>query len=652
VQLGQNWLLRENPEQRILIVVLLFVVALSVLNGCAGVVTTSNPAATGQQASFQLSSSSISFGSIAVGKQSTQTVSVTNSGLTALNITQAIVSNSQFSISGLTTPLALAVGQSSSFTVAVNPNAAGSLTGTMTVTGNSGSSPVVANLSATAVSAQPQLSIGSSPISFGTVAAGSKGTASLVLNNSGGAPLTVSSIAVSGTGFSLSGVSTPDSIAAGQSAQATVTFAPTAAGNDSGVITITSNDPTHPTLTVTLSGTASAASAQLSASPSTLAFGNVNAGSSSSKLVTLTNSGNESLTISSLSVNATNFTTSGLNLPLTLGAGKMATLNILFGPGGSESVSGNITVETSQGTSAVIAVSGTGVQQQPALTITPSGASFGDVSDGSSSTQTIQLKNSGTGTLSVTQASVSGSAFTISGLTLPISLTAGQSSSFTVKFAPQSAGTQSGTVSVASNAPASPTVVDLSGTGMATTLSLSLSSSTLNFGNVNSGSSSALAETITNTGNGNVQILSIAESGSGFTLAGVSVPATLKPGQTLTFDVNFAPATGGNDSGKVTVTSNATGSPGTIVLSGTGVAKSYSVDLAWTASTSTVSGYNVYRSTTNGSSYEKINGALVASVSYADNNVQSGTTYYYVTTSVDSGGNESGYSNQATAVVP
>ena len=78
----------------------------------------------------------------------------------------------------------------------------------------------------------------------------------------------------------------------------------------------------------------------------------------------------------------------------------------------------------------------------------------------------------------------------------------------------------------------------------------------------------------------------------------------------------------------------------------------HSVNLAWVASATTVSGYNVYRSTTSGSGYTKINAALVPSLTYDDTTVQGGTTYYYVVTAVDSSGDESADSNQATAVIP
>ena len=78
----------------------------------------------------------------------------------------------------------------------------------------------------------------------------------------------------------------------------------------------------------------------------------------------------------------------------------------------------------------------------------------------------------------------------------------------------------------------------------------------------------------------------------------------------------------------------------------------HSVTLTWTASTSTVSGYNVYRSTVTGTGYAKLNAALIAGLSYVDSTVSAGATYYYVATAVDGTGTESGYSNQATAVIP
>jgi hypothetical protein len=81
---------------------------------------------------------------------------------------------------------------------------------------------------------------------------------------------------------------------------------------------------------------------------------------------------------------------------------------------------------------------------------------------------------------------------------------------------------------------------------------------------------------------------------------------------------------------------------------------SHTVTLTWTASTSqSVAGYNVYRGTTSGGPYKlKVNSTQIIGTTYTDNVVQPGQTYYYVATAVDTTGNESGYSNQATAVIP
>jgi Carboxypeptidase regulatory-like domain len=101
-----------------------------------------------------------------------------------------------------------------------------------------------------------------------------------------------------------------------------------------------------------------------------------------------------------------------------------------------------------------------------------------------------------------------------------------------------------------------------------------------------------------------------------------------------------------------TVTVNGANATGVNFSASQSSSSSYSVGLNWTASVSTVSGYNVYRGTANGGPYTKLNSSLITSVSFTDNTVTSGSTYYYVSTSVNSSGVESGYSNQATAVIP
>lgn len=75
------------------------------------------------------------------------------------------------------------------------------------------------------------------------------------------------------------------------------------------------------------------------------------------------------------------------------------------------------------------------------------------------------------------------------------------------------------------------------------------------------------------------------------------------------------------------------------------------VSLDWADNNeSDLAGYNVYRSTTSGSGYSQLNGSLLASSDYTDNSAVNGTTYYYVVTAEDTTSNESGYSNEASAM--
>jgi hypothetical protein len=280
--------------------------------------------------------------------------------------------------------------------------------------------------------------------------------------------------------------------------------------------------------------------------------------------------------------------------------------------------------------------------------------SFGNGAVGGNSTQSLIITNTGTATLTITQVTETGSAFKVSGFTLPVNVNAGQQTTITVAFLPTAVGAVTGNISIVSNAPASPTSVTLNGTGIAATLTLSINPTSLSFGNITTATSSApQTVTISNTGNSSVTISQIAVSGTGYSMTGGSAPVTLSPSQNLVLTVDFSPTAVGSVNGTISITSNASGSPATVTLTGTGVAPvQHSVTLAWTASTSTVAGYNVYRGTTTGGPYVKINSSLITTLTYTDTTVQSGTTYYYVATSIDSSGDESLDSGEVSAPIP
>jgi hypothetical protein len=202
-----------------------------------------------------------------------------------------------------------------------------------------------------------------------------------------------------------------------------------------------------------------------------------------------------------------------------------------------------------------------------------------------------------------------------------------------------------------SNAPNSPTAIPLSGTGLAPVLQLTPSTTSLSFGTQSLNSSSSQSVMLTNTGNSAVSISQVTVTGTGFALNGSAPLVTLSAGQTASFSVTFTPTVGGSATGSASVVSTAANSPLSILLSGSGALPHF-VSLAWSETSSGVTGYNVYSSTQPSGPYSRLNTAPVSSMAYTDNTVQSGQTYYYCVTALDSSGDESGYSTDVSVTIP
>ena len=282
------------------------------------------------------------------------------------------------------------------------------------------------------------------------------------------------------------------------------------------------------------------------------------------------------------------------------------------------------------------------------LTATPSSISFGNVIVNKSRTQTVTLTNTGDSSLKITQDKVTGTGFSIKGLSLPLTLAAGQSTTFQVTFAPAATYSVTGSILIAIGDPACPAAtVTLSGTGI--TRHISLRPISTFFGRNIVGSKSTLPVFLYNTGTGSVTISEATVTGTGFSISGLSLPLTLAAGQDTNFSVTFAPTAAGRVTGSVSIVSNAANLLINEPLAGTGI---HAVNLSWEASTSLVAGYNVYRGRVSGGPRRKMNSSLVTETAYTDTAVHTGRTYYYVTTAVDSSGNESAYSNEVQASIP
>jgi hypothetical protein len=398
-------------------------------------------------------------------------------------------------------------------------------------------------------------------------------------------------------------------------------------------------------LVVSLSWGNKAAAQQLVSSPSSLRFGKVAIGASERQVVILTNTGQARATVSTVGVSNGEFKVSGITVPLTLGAGQSVPFNVNFAPNVTGWTSGQITF-TGANLSLQLGIRGTGVTSDP-LTASPSALSFGRVALGTKVNLSLVLTNTGSWSQNLTSLGTVGSAFSATGPSFPMVLASGHSVTLTVSYLPEAVGLTGGSVFISG-----PNInVPLTGTGTNPTAGqLTVAPTAVNFGNVNVGATTTHASSITATG-GSVTVSAANDSNSQFSVSGISLPLTISAGQTVAFDVAFSPTQSGASTSTLTFASNASNSGAGESLAGTGVAPQHTVNLSWDASTSSVTGYNVYRGPSVGT-YTKINSTTDPNTAYADSTVLSGTTYYYAATAVNSSGQESTYSTAIKVVVP
>ena len=336
-------------------------------------------------------------------------------------------------------------------------------------------------------------------------------------------------------------------------------------------MTITDNATGSPQ-SVALAGTSVGTTASLSSTTVKFATQAINTTSATTN-VTLSNTGAGRLDIANIVISGTNsgdFSQAN-NCGTVLAAHTSCTIALTFTPTatGTRSATLIITDDASNG-SQTASLSGTGISQ---VTLSASNFTFGQTVIGAvSAAKSLTLTNNKSTTLSVTGVVING---TNSGdfsqtNTCGTSVPAKSTCTITLTFKPTATGTRSASVTITDSANNSPQAATLSGTGLAQAV---ISPASLSFGTLARGSTSAAKlVTLTNNKSGALTISSIAMSGtnSGDFLqtntCGTSVPAK----SSCTISVKFKPTAVGTRSAAVTVTDNASNSPQTVTLTGTG----------------------------------------------------------------------------------
>ena len=334
--------------------------------------------------------------------------------------------------------------------------------------------------------------------------------------------------------------------------------------NATNLVNNWSSAVTTPTYTLTLS-------------PTSLAFGSLAVGSTSSaQTVTVKNTGTGVLNLSSETVSAP-FLKSASTCGSSLAVSASCTISIEFKPTTAATSSGTLIVASNgKSTPATVTLTGTGTSTAiPTFTFSPSSLAFPNtVVASTSEAQIITMKNTGSVTAKISSIVVAGtnaSSF-IQLNNCTATLAAGASCSLYVAFKPVSAAALSGVLTVTDSASGSPQKVNLSGTGTAAP-SVKLSSTSITFPTTpHATTSDAVPVTLTNTGTATLNLLSIGLAGTNPAdfLAINTCGATLAPSASCTVYVAFKPAAAGTFSATLSVTDNGAASPQTVALKGTG----------------------------------------------------------------------------------
>jgi Abnormal spindle-like microcephaly-assoc'd, ASPM-SPD-2-Hydin/Immunoglobulin domain/Immunoglobulin I-set domain len=687
---------RPIPRALILFLTSTLLISAVILSGCAGVTSakgTSASTTTASQSSIALSASpaALSFGNVSVGSTSNQSLTITNSGTSSVAISQASASGAGFSIGGVALPVNLNPGASATFTASFAPTSAGNVLGAASFSGSQLSSAFVAQMTGTGLAVAPSFTAqpNSESILVGQ-------TATFSVTASGTAPLSYQ-WRKNGTaipGAASASYTTPAESTSDSGAQFSVVVTNSAGNVTSNAATLlVTTSPVAPSITtepanqpifasqtasfsVIANGTSplsyqwrkngTAISGAISASYTTPAETTSDNGALFSVVVS-NSAGNVTSNNATLTVNPDPVAPSVTSQPAsqTITAGQTATFSVTASGttplsyqwqkngtaiSGATSSSYTTPAETTsdngaQFTAIVSNSAGTATSNTAVLTVNPAPVAPSITTQPPSQTivagqtATFSVTASGTAPLSYqwrkNGAAIGGA--TSSSYTTPVESTSDNGAQFTVVVSNSVGSVTSNTATLTVNA--------------ATPGALTASTTSLAFGNVIVSSNSILGVNFTNSGSVNITVSSVTISGAGFTVSGISNGQIITPGQMVTLNATFAPAATGSVTGNATVVSNASNSPIAISLSGSGVL-AHSATLNWTASTSTVIGYNVYRGAVSGGPYVLVNSSLVAGTSYVDSTVVAGQTYSYVATAVASGNVESTYSNQVLAIIP
>lgn len=411
------------------------------------------------QPAITLSATSLTFVSQPVSTiSSPQIVTITNTGNAPLQVSSITVSG-DFTETDTCAGQTIAVNATCTATVSFAPTASGTRNGTLTLYGNVSGGQTTVTLSGTATAAA-SIVLTPASLNFSATTVGQTAASQIItVANTGGTAATLQTPVLSGD-FALAATTCGSTLAANTACSLSITFTPTASGTRNGTLSITDSIGTQ---TAVLSGTGNAPATD-TVSPLSRTFGQQAVGTLSSPLqVTLTNSGDTTLTLIAASSSSSEFAVANGCGPSLAGHTTCA-ISVSFAPSAIGTRTATLTVSDAFRTQS-IALTGTAVA--PAgVSLTPTSLAFGTVGVGlSAAPQTVTLTNNGGLPLTISSVTADGD-FTVAATTCGASLAPAQACTATLVFLPKAPGARTGSLIIADNASSTQQTVALTGTGI------------------------------------------------------------------------------------------------------------------------------------------------------------------------------------------
>lgn len=388
-------------------------------------------------------------GGVRVGLMTQGTITVTNSGTDTLRVTNAAVTSgatSKFSVSGFS-QMNIAPSGQGSITVNYTADDTTPDTAVVTIQSNATNTPnVTVTVFGTGTTPRMALDAGMDTLDFGAVRVSSTGILTFNVRNTGTDVLTLANVTTTAP-FKIDG--RPSTVDAGQSGIVTVKFTPTATGAFSSAIIITGDDLSNPADTIYVTGTGVNSSLNL---PSTVVFAERPVNTEVEQTMTMANEGTAPIVIHGYALTGANASMFRLTdtTAHTIAAGGTAMVKIAFRPTTAGVFNAQLVIKTDDASapSRTVGLTGTGVQGE--LAITPNSLEFGEIFiDSVSEERMITVKNNGTGSITITNATIPCVDHWVWNATSAITtLGPGDSVQIGVKFAPKVEGPQMCTVSV------------------------------------------------------------------------------------------------------------------------------------------------------------------------------------------------------------